>query len=112
MGEHDEARRHRRHKHERRLHRQIDALARAAPWARRTVERLRDRRMRLVRVPLGILMIFAGFLGFLPVLGFWMLPLGLLLLAVDLPRLQPAVSSASIRVRRRVSAWWRRRRAS
>jgi hypothetical protein len=107
-----ERRAHRRDKHERRLHRQIDALARAAPWGRRTLEKLREKRMRRVRVPVGILMILAGFLGFLPIFGFWMLPLGLLLLAVDLPLLRPAVTSASIRGRRRLSGWWRRMRAS
>ena len=39
----------------------------------------------LLRVALGIILVFGGFLGFLPVLGFWMLPLGLLILSIDLP---------------------------
>jgi hypothetical protein len=34
---------------------------------------------------LGIGLVLAGLLGFLPVLGFWMIPLGLSLLAVDFP---------------------------
>ena len=34
-------------------------------------------------MPLGIVLILGGLLGFLPVLGFWMVPLGLLLLALD-----------------------------
>lgn len=33
-------------------------------------------------------MIFAGLLGFLPILGFWMLPLGVALLASDVPPLR------------------------
>jgi fatty acid desaturase len=44
------------------------------------------------RVRAAGLLIFGGFLGFLPVLGFWMVPLGLVLLAVDLPALQPPLA--------------------
>jgi hypothetical protein len=40
---------------------------------------------RWIRVPAGVFLIGASTLGFLPVFGFWMLPLGLLLLAEDLP---------------------------
>jgi len=36
----------------------------------------------------GIVLMTAGVFGFLPVLGFWMLPLGLALLAMDLPFLR------------------------
>lgn len=38
-----------------------------------------------LRVPIGILLIIFGILGFLPVLGFWMIPLGLAVLAIDYP---------------------------
>lgn len=39
----------------------------------------------VLRVLLGAAMVVAGLLGFLPVLGFWMVPLGLAILAVDFP---------------------------
>jgi hypothetical protein len=39
----------------------------------------------LLRLPLGILFIIGGIFSFLPVLGVWMLPLGILLIAVDVP---------------------------
>jgi hypothetical protein len=42
----------------------------------------------IVRGLLGILLILAGMLGFLPVLGFWMIPLGVALLATDIPALR------------------------
>ena len=42
-----------------------------------------------VRVPLGIVLILCGFVGFLPILGFWMVPLGLLVLAIDIPFVRP-----------------------
>jgi hypothetical protein len=42
----------------------------------------------LVRIPLAILLIVGGIFSFLPILGLWMLPLGLLLFAQDVPVLQ------------------------
>ena len=38
-----------------------------------------------VRIALGTGLVVGGTLGFLPVLGFWMIPLGLLVLSQDLP---------------------------
>jgi purine-cytosine permease-like protein len=38
---------------------------------------------RLVRVVLGAALIAGGLLGFLPFLGFWMVPLGILVLSID-----------------------------
>jgi hypothetical protein len=40
---------------------------------------------RLLRVALGGLLILGGLLGFLPIVGFWMMPLGLIVLSVDSP---------------------------
>jgi hypothetical protein len=40
---------------------------------------------RLLRVVLGAVLIIGGLLGFLPILGFWMVPLGLIVLSVDSP---------------------------
>lgn len=42
----------------------------------------------LIRGLMGVLLILGGVLGFLPVLGFWMIPLGLALLATDIPPLR------------------------
>ncbi|MFO1033114.1 MAG: hypothetical protein U1E15_03145 [Hyphomicrobiales bacterium] len=39
----------------------------------------------VLRVALGLACIIGGFLGFLPILGYWMLPLGLLILSIDFP---------------------------
>ena len=41
-----------------------------------------------VRGLLGVLLVFLGMLGFLPILGFWMIPLGVVLLATDIPPLR------------------------
>jgi hypothetical protein len=41
------------------------------------------------RVPLALLLIAGGIVGtFLPILGFWMVPLGLALIAIDVPFLR------------------------
>ena len=42
-----------------------------------------------IRVPLGIILILCGIVGFLPILGFWMIPLGFLVLAKDVPIVRP-----------------------
>lgn len=63
--------------------------------------------MWVLRVPLALLLICGGILGFLPVLGFWMLPFGALLLAVDFTPIRPAVAGGVVRGRRKVSLWRR-----
>jgi len=93
-------------KHENRLRRQFDAIFRYSPATRRPLEPLLHSRMRLLRVPLAIILILGSFLAFLPVFGVWMLPAGLMLLAVDMPLLRPRVTTALIRFRR----WWSLRR--
>ena len=40
-------------------------------------------RSRILRILLGVAFIFAGLLGFLPILGFWMIPVGLVILSID-----------------------------
>lgn len=85
------------------------------PGRRRAQPTVMGRRLPLpghwaLRALLGAFLVICGLLGFLPVLGFWMIPLGLMVLAVDFP--------AADRLRRRGTAWalrtWRRlkRRAS
>ena len=69
------------------------------------------RRGAFVRVPLGITLLIGGMLFFLPFFGLWMIPLGLMVLAIDLPLLRPAVSAGIIRLRRRWSLWRRDRKA-
>lgn len=42
----------------------------------------------LLRALFGLCLVVLGLFGFLPVLGFWMIPLGLALMATDIPPLQ------------------------
>ena len=61
---------------------------RLPPRPARFVGWLRKPSSRLARIPLAILLIAGGIFSFLLVLGLWMLPLGLLLFAQDVPILQ------------------------
>lgn len=90
-------------------------LARLIPGLRGPMSRLRKDSWFPIRFPAALFLICGGLLGFLPVLGFWMVPLGLLLLAIDMPVLRGPISVLIIRVRRsgtrwirRWQAWWRK----
>ncbi|MCC6982371.1 MAG: hypothetical protein IT535_03790 [Bauldia sp.] len=60
-------------------------------------------RNRLLRMGLGILLILGGLVGWLlPLLGVWMLPLGLVVLSVDIPFVRRQRRRADVAVTR----WW------
>jgi hypothetical protein len=58
-------------------------------------------RSRALRILIGTVFVVLGLFGFLPILGFWMVPLGLLVLSVDIPRVR--------RWRRRFAVWFSRK---
>jgi hypothetical protein len=60
---------------------------------------------RWMRIPAGGLLIAGGILSFLPVLGLWMLPLGLALLAEDVPALRSSRSKVFDWIERRKPHW-------
>jgi hypothetical protein len=71
------------------LDEQLDRLECAIPpFAARCLRWLRKPSMIWVRIPIGLLLIAGGILSFLPVLGIWMLPLGIMLIAQDIPFLR------------------------
>jgi hypothetical protein len=67
-----------------RLEQQV-RLRRVIRWARHPAR-------RGGRLPLGILCVIGGLFWFLPVIGIWMLPIGLVLIAQDVPRLRGPVA--------------------
>jgi membrane-bound ClpP family serine protease len=88
-------------KNDTRFDRQYSKLERSAPgFLARALKWLRHPYAQLVRIPIGILFVLGGIFSFLPLLGIWMLPLGLLLLAVDIPLLRGPVANILIRARR------------
>jgi hypothetical protein len=70
-----------------------------------TVRFLRRPSGRWLRIPAGVLLILGGLLSFLPLLGIWMLPLGLLLLAEDFPVLRSWRSKVLDWIERRRPEW-------
>ena len=61
-------------------------------------------RSRWLRVTIGIALIFLGLLGFLPILGFWMIPLGILVLSYEFASVRRARRRGVVRWER-----WRRK---
>jgi hypothetical protein len=79
---------------------------------------LRLPRSRLARQVLGWALVVGGLLGWLPVLGFWMLPLGLYVLSADSARIRRlrrrltariGRSPTIVRARSAMRRWWGRR---
>lgn len=95
-GEHSDARAHR-------LERLIE---RFPPRLRQGVRWLRQPSSRWARIPSGVLLSVGGLLWFLPLLGLWMLPLGLLLLAEDVPPLDRLRERILETLERRYPHWF------
>ena len=87
------------HRVERLIERLPSAVRSAAHW-------LRQPSARLVRIPAGILLCVGGAFGMLPVLGFWMLPVGVVLLAEDVLPLRRATSRILDWIERRRPHWF------
>lgn len=93
-----------------RLNQQLDRIEQQLPrWCARSLHWMREPSMIWVRLPLGLLLIVGGIFSFLPILGFWMLPLGILLLAQDIPLLRRPTRRALIWLERRWLRWKKQR---
>lgn len=92
-----------------RLDRKIDQIADGLPESAGGFLRwLKSPSSRWVRIPIALLLMVGGVVGFLPVLGFWMIPLGLLFLAQDVPFLQRPILQALTWLEREGVQWKRR----
>ena len=74
-------------------------------WMARFVARIRRPELRVRRIVAGVMLVLCGFVGFLPILGFWMVPLGLILLAQDIPFLRRPVVGAIEWCERKWASW-------
>jgi hypothetical protein len=91
-----------------RLERQFHRIGRQVPASKGFLDWVRRPHLHIVRIPLSISLILGGVFSFLPVLGIWMLPLGLLVLAVDIPPLRRPVGDAIVRLQRFIANTRRR----
>lgn len=100
------------------LNRAFEGLERAVPGrVTRMLRWVRDPKSRHLRIPLGLLCILASFFWFLPVIGIELFPIGLLLIAQDVPFLRRPVARMTLwlesrwnRLRRRYRKWKASRR--
>lgn len=93
-----------------RLDRIIDRYSARLPgWMARFVAWIRKPALRVPRIIAGVLLVLFGLVGFLPVLGFWMVPLGLLLLAQDVTFLRRPTVNTIYWVERKWQSWRRKR---
>ena len=90
-----------------RLRRQFTFIAQRFPALAGTIRKLQSPNARFVRVPIAILLVIGGVFSFLPVLGIWMLPLGLMVLALDIPILQRPVGRIMVWARRQLGRWFK-----
>ena len=83
-----------------------DRVCRAIRW-------LRNPKSRWIRIPVGLLLMVSSLLWFLPVLGIEFLPLGLLLIAEDVPFLRKPVGRAMLWLEQKwitLKSWWQLKR--
>lgn len=96
------------------LDKAYEAVARHAPERLlKFLQRLRAPEARWARLGTGLAFIVLGVLGpILPVAGLWMIPVGLLLIAEDIPPMQGPMVRHVLWLEAkwlRLRAWWRRR---
>jgi hypothetical protein len=84
------------------LNQELDRFERRLPQrVARVIQKVRSPAAAPFRIPLGVVLIAAGVIGFLPILGFWMVPLGLAILAQDVPFMRPPLARAFAWINRR-----------
>ncbi len=83
--------------------RPLERLLTALPSGiRRLLTRVLHPQASWVRRPLGVIMVVGGLCGFLPILGFWMLPVGLIFIGEDIP----VVKRLTLRALGALQGWW------
>jgi len=81
-------------------------LAHLPERMQRVIKWLRRPSSRWARIPAGVLFCLGGLLAILPVLGLWMLPVGLVLLSEDIPALRRMTDRCLDWIERRRPHWF------
>jgi len=88
----------------------IDRLERRVPVrAARAMHWVRQPHRVWLRLPLSGLLLLGGAFSFLPVLGIWMIPAGLILLAEDVPSIRSPLARTFFWVETKWGKWRNRR---
>lgn len=82
-------------------------LSRLPNRVAQAIRRLRRPHARWKRIPIALLFLLGGVFSFLPILGLWMLPVGLVLLAEDIPILRAGVYAFINWLATRKPGWFR-----
>ena len=80
-------------------------VRRLPPRFQDMIRRLREPSARWLRIPVGVLLIVGSIFSILPILGLWMLPLGVVLLAEDVPLLRRGTGRVLAWIERRHPRW-------
>lgn len=75
------------------LNDELDRLQERMPHpVARVMKKVRSPEAKPYRIPIGVVLTAGGVVGFLPILGFWMVPLGLAVIAQDVPVMRPPLA--------------------
>ena len=86
------------------LDEELDRLQQRMPdGVSRVMRKVRGPDVDRYRIPVGVALTVGGVFGFLPVLGFSMAPLGLAVIAQDVPAMRPPLARLVARVNRKLS---------
>lgn len=78
---------------------ELDRLQERLPHrVSRLMRKVRSPAAARYRIPAGVALTAGGIVGFLPIVGFWMLPLGLAVIAQDVPVMRPPLARLLARV--------------
>jgi hypothetical protein len=89
--------------------RRLELLIERLPGRLQAIVRwLRRPEARWIRIPAGLLLILGGVFSILPILGLWMLPLGLMLLAEDVRPLRRGTDRVLLWIERNHPDWMAR----
>ena len=97
------------------LDRAYKGLEREAPrWMSKHIRWLHSPKSRKFRLPIGIFLIACGLVGFLPIVGYEFIPVGLLVIAQDIPFMRKPMGKFVLWLLdkwRAIKKWWKRRQS-
>jgi hypothetical protein len=70
--------------------------------AGRIIAKVQSPAAKPYRIPIGVGLTIGGVVGFLPIVGFWMVPLGLAVLAQDVPIMRAPTARVVAAINRRL----------